>query len=56
MRKFASFHLSLILYKCWVFTLEENNKMSARTTPESRPPDSDFDPDFDTKDPLGLSR
>ena len=40
--KFAGFHLSRILYKCLVFTLEENDKISARITPESPPPEEKF--------------
>ena len=34
--------MSRILYKCLIFTLEESNKMSARITPESPPPEEKF--------------
>ena len=40
--KFAAFHVSSILYKCWVFTLEENNGMSGSITPDCLPPEEKF--------------
>ena len=39
---FAGFHLSRILYKSWVFRVEECNNMSARITPVSPPPEEKF--------------